>query len=224
MLLGRLAEYKYYNIDAMVLKALELTDKIKRLKRCNMKLCQSQSPVIIRRIYVETVSNPCFGGDEVEIIIVDDGSTKDRTAEIADEYAAKYPGIVKAVHQENVRTWPGGQHRSETCNRPLFQVVDSDDWLDKENYPKVLDKLAELVREGRNVDMMLCNYIYDKQGAKHKKAIRYANVFPQDQVFTWRDAKHLSSGTVYSDALRHLPHTDVEKLWTGAAQAYLLCG
>ncbi|MCD8096780.1 MAG: UDP-galactopyranose mutase [Lachnospiraceae bacterium] len=28
-LLGRLAEYKYYNIDAMVLKALELTEKIK---------------------------------------------------------------------------------------------------------------------------------------------------------------------------------------------------
>lgn len=31
-LLGRLAEYKYYNIDAMVLKALELTDKIKKNK------------------------------------------------------------------------------------------------------------------------------------------------------------------------------------------------
>ena len=31
-LLGRLAEYKYYNIDAMVLKALELTDKIKKDK------------------------------------------------------------------------------------------------------------------------------------------------------------------------------------------------
>ena len=28
-LLGRLAEYKYYNIDAMVMKALELTEKIK---------------------------------------------------------------------------------------------------------------------------------------------------------------------------------------------------
>ncbi len=28
-LLGRLAEYKYYNIDAMVMKALELTDRIK---------------------------------------------------------------------------------------------------------------------------------------------------------------------------------------------------
>ena len=36
------------------------------------------------------------GGDEVEILIVDDGSTKDRTPQIADEYASKlsgdYPG------------------------------------------------------------------------------------------------------------------------------------
>ena len=41
------------------------------------------------------------GGEDVEVIIVDDGSTKDETAKIADEYAAKYPTIVKAVHQEN---------------------------------------------------------------------------------------------------------------------------
>ena len=40
------------------------------------------------------------GGDDVEILIVDDGS-KDRTAEIADEYERKYPGIVRAIHQEN---------------------------------------------------------------------------------------------------------------------------
>ena len=40
------------------------------------------------------------GGDDVEILIVNDGS-KDRTAEIADSYQAKYPGICKAIHQEN---------------------------------------------------------------------------------------------------------------------------
>ena len=40
------------------------------------------------------------GGDEVEILIVDDGST-DRTAEIADEYERKYPNIVRAIHKEN---------------------------------------------------------------------------------------------------------------------------
>ena len=134
------------------------------------------------------------GGDEVEIIIVDDGSTKDRTAEIADEYAAKYPGIVKAVHQENGGHGQAVNTGLKHATGLYFKVVDSDDCLDKENYPKVLDKLAELVREGQNVDMMLCNYIYDKQGVKHKKVIRYANVFPQDQVFTWKDAKHFHLG------------------------------
>ena len=42
------------------------------------------------------------GGDQVEILIVDDGSTKDDTAAIADEYEARYPGICRAIHQEDI--------------------------------------------------------------------------------------------------------------------------
>ena len=41
------------------------------------------------------------GGEEVEILIVDDGSVKDRTAQIADEYEKNYPEICRAIHQEN---------------------------------------------------------------------------------------------------------------------------
>ena len=40
------------------------------------------------------------GGDDVEIIIVNDGS-KDATGKIADYYEKLYPGIVRAVHKEN---------------------------------------------------------------------------------------------------------------------------
>ena len=134
------------------------------------------------------------GGDEVEIIIVDDGSTKDRTPEIADEYAAKYPNIVKAVHQENGGHGQAVNTGLKHATGLYFKVVDSDDWLDKENYPKVLAKLEELVHQGTAPDMMICNYIYDKQGAKHKKAVRYASAFPQDEVFTWKDVKHFHLG------------------------------
>ena len=52
------------------------------------------------------------GGDEVEIIIVDDGSQKDRTPEIADEYERRYPGICRAIHTGKWWTWPGGKYRS----------------------------------------------------------------------------------------------------------------
>lgn len=134
------------------------------------------------------------GGEDVEIIIVDDGSVKDNTAAIADEYAQKYPTIVKAVHQEN------GGH-GEAVNTGLkhatglyFKVVDSDDWVDAESYQKVLTKLNELVREGNPVDMMLCNYVYEKQGAKHKRVIHYRSALPQDQIFSWNDVKHFHKG------------------------------
>ena len=68
------------------------------------------------------------GGDEVEILIVDDGST-DRTAEIADEYERKYPNIVRAIHKEN-----GGRGDAVTtgirnATGLFFKVVDSDDSL-----------------------------------------------------------------------------------------------
>ena len=42
------------------------------------------------------------GGEDVEVIIVDDGSTKDETAKIADEYAAKYPTIVRRFIRRTV--------------------------------------------------------------------------------------------------------------------------
>ena len=133
------------------------------------------------------------GGEDVEIIIVNDGS-KDDTGKIADEYAEKYPSIVKVVHQEN------GGH-GEAVNAGLrnatglyYKVADSDDWVNKEAYLKILKALSELVRTDHMVDMFLSNYVYEKEGKKHKKVIHYRSAFPEEQVFTWDDVKFLHIG------------------------------
>ena len=129
-------------------------------------------------------------GEDVEILIVDDGSQKDRTPQIADSYAARYPGIVKAVHQEN------GGH-GEAVNTGLrnatglyYKVVDSDDWVNTKGLVKIVQRMKQLEEQG-GVDFLLANFVYDKVGAKHKKLMRFTNVFPQDEVFEWDAMKHM---------------------------------
>lgn len=51
------------------------------------------------------VDSLLVGGEDVEILIIDDGSS-DRTGAIADEYEMLYPNIVKAVHKPaKRRSW-----------------------------------------------------------------------------------------------------------------------
>jgi len=133
------------------------------------------------------------GGDRVEIIIVDDGS-KDNTAAIADEYAQKYPDIVRAVHQENAGH--GGAVNTGLAHAQgiYFKVVDSDDWVDVNAFHKILDTLEELIKNGSSIDMMISNFVYDKVGARHKKTMHYRNAFPVGRVFNWGEMGHLWRG------------------------------
>ena len=159
-----------------------------------MKLLSIAIPCYNSQDYMENcIESLLPGGDEVEIIIVDDGS-KDGTGAIADEYAARYPGIVKAVHQEN------GGH-GEAVNTGLrnatglyFKVVDSDDWVNGEAYKKILETIADLAGGRQMVDMFISNFVYEKEGQKRKKVMRYSSAFPQNQIFTWEDVRFLHKG------------------------------
>ena len=51
----------------------------------------------------------------------------------------------------------------------IFKVVDSDDWVDIDAYMKILEKLRQFKDEGSQIDMVLANYVYEKEGAKHKR-------------------------------------------------------
>ncbi len=138
--------------------------------------------------YMEkAIESILVAGEDVEILIVNDGST-DATAEIARQYAEKYPTIVKAIDKEN------GGH-GDAVNTGLmhatglyYKVVDSDDWVDEDALREIMNLIHQLVDNGESVDMLLSNYVYEKVGAKHKKVIHYPNI-PKNRIVDWTDIR-----------------------------------
>jgi glycosyltransferase involved in cell wall biosynthesis len=133
------------------------------------------------------------GGENVEILIVNDGSV-DQTAEIANDYAQKYPTIIKAIHQENGGHGEAVNAGIRIASGIYFKVVDSDDWVDTRAYLKIMDTLANFVAENQSVDMIISNFVYEKEGAKYKKVMKYENILPEGKIFTWDDIKRFRKG------------------------------
>lgn len=129
------------------------------------------------------------GGEEIEIIIVNDGST-DRTSEIAHEYRKQYPDIIRVIDKENGGHGDAVNAGLDSARGKYFKVVDSDDWVDEESLQKILELLRNLEEEDNQIDMLVSNYVYEKVGANHKKCIHYRNALPQDEVFRWDDMGH----------------------------------
>ena len=111
------------------------------------------------------------GGEQVEILIVDDGS-KDDTVAIADEFQAKYPGIVRAIHQENAGHGGAVMKGLSLATGLYFKVVDSDDWVDPQVLRDLLKLLGQFAESPEPVDMVISDFVYDKVGARHKKVMR----------------------------------------------------
>ncbi len=159
-----------------------------------MKLLSIAIPCYNSQDYMEhCIESLLTGGEEVEILVVDDGS-KDQTARIADSYAEKYPTIVKAIHQENGGHGEAVNAGIRNATGLYFKVVDSDDWVDAEAYRKILSVLKELSGGSQVLDMLISNFVYEKEGAKHKKVMKYTGTLPENRIFGWDEARHFHKG------------------------------
>lgn len=158
-----------------------------------MKILSVAIPCYNSEAYMEKcIKSLLPAGDDIEILVVDDGSKKDRTAEIADRYEEKYPGIVRAIHQENGGHGEAVNTGVRNATGVYFKVIDSDDWADTKALLAIVERLKKLEEEQTPVDMLLANFIYDKVGAKHKKVMSFRRVFPVDQVFEWSAMGHMN--------------------------------
>ena len=157
-----------------------------------MKLLSIAVPCYNSQEYMaHAVESLLPGGDRVEILIVDDGS-RDDTARIADAYERRYPGIVRAIHQENAGHGGAVMTGLRQAQGLYFKVVDSDDWVDADAYPRVLAALEKTAEDP--VDVLISNYIYDKTGVRHKHVVNYRHSLPEEKVFGWEETRHFRKG------------------------------
>lgn len=159
-----------------------------------MKLLSIAIPSYNSEAYLQKcVDSLLVGGEEVEILIIDDGSD-DRTGEIADKYEEMYPKIVKVIHQENGGHGAAVNAGLEQASGLYFKVVDSDDWVKESAYKKILETLKEIVGGNTVLDMLISNFVYEKEGDKKNKVMKYHHALPKDRIFTWDEVKHFRKG------------------------------
>ena len=133
------------------------------------------------------------GGEDVEIMIVNDGSTDD-TLHIAEEYRERFPSMIKVIDKKNGGHGSAVNAGIKNATGLFYKVVDSDDWVNQSAYMQILGVLKEIIRDGKSLDMMISNFVYEKEGEERKKVMKYHHALPQNQIFTWKDVKHFHVG------------------------------
>ncbi len=149
-----------------------------------MKYISFLVPCYNSQDYMEKcIESLLIGKDDVEIIIVDDGS-KDNTGKIADRYAKKYPKTIKVIHQENGGHGEGINTGLKVATGKYFKVLDSDDWVDEKAYKTLLKKIKKI-----DSDLIVMNYVYTYTDGRKNQVINFSNVFKNDQEMTWDETK-----------------------------------
>jgi glycosyltransferase involved in cell wall biosynthesis len=133
------------------------------------------------------------GGEDIEILIVNDGSTKDNTKEIADNYAEKYPTIIKAIHKENGGHGDAVNFGIKNATGKYFKVVDSDDWVDEQSLCKLIEVVRSFEGKEETPDAILANYVYEYVYNNTQRRIEYKNL-PENRLFDFEETKPFAIG------------------------------
>ena len=100
--------------------------------------------------------------EDLEIILVDDGST-DSSGQICDNYAREDERIL-VVHKENgglTSAWKAG---IDIATSEYVGFVDSDDWVDRDMYEKLCASA-----ERCHSDIVICGLVYEYEDASRPR-------------------------------------------------------
>lgn len=147
--------------------------------------------------------------DEMEIIIVNDGST-DGSEKIIKKFEKKYDNIIY-LKKENGGLSDARNYGMQFAKGDYIAFLDSDDFVDKTIYEKLYVKAQE-----ENADYVECDFYWaysQNEGFKLKKdtGIRYKNkkeMFTYARVVTWN--KLIKRSIIKDEFPKGLKYEDIE--------------
>lgn len=108
---------------------------------------------------LESVVAQTIGLDMLEIIVINDAST-DNTLDKLYQWERRFPqNILVITYEENLRQGGARNIGLEYASGKYIGFVDADDWIDKDMYKLLYEKMCTL-----EVDVVHCKYVRDYPG------------------------------------------------------------
>ena len=115
---------------------------------------------------------------------------ENKIMEMAQKFEARYPGIVRAIHQENKGHGGAVNTGIAAASGMYVKVVDADDWVGPESLEQVMAVLREEADSTEPIDMLVTNYVYDKVGKRNKHVVNFRHAMKAGERLAWNDLGH----------------------------------
>lgn len=136
----------FENIDVDdIIKFLKFKNASKSVVKANKPILSIVIPAYnIERYLPKCLNSLVFAKNicDCEILVINDGSS-DNTLSIARDYEKKFKNIVRVIDKENGGHGSGINVGMKIAKGKYFKILDSDDWVDINNFERLIDKLKE---------------------------------------------------------------------------------
>lgn len=141
----------------------------------------------------------CQKSADFEILLIDDGST-DISGELCDQYAMKYPDIVRVLHKENEGLLLTRRRGFKEAKGDWFICIDSDDYADEHLLENVVSSI-----EKYHPGMVMYNFQYVNDAEEYSQSrLRIEN----ESVYVGDDKQFIYAQRLLSD--------DINNMWSKA--------
>ena len=141
----------------------------------------------------------------LEILLVDDGSA-DGSGEICDEYARRWPDLIRVFHQDNRGLSAARNTGLQRMTGEIVSFLDPDDAF----CPEMIEKTMEALQH-HHADIAVCGYAVCRTGKKMAGAGRRRAEVPEREVLSSGDAlRRLAQGKINQAVWNKLY---VRRLW-----------